>query len=47
MKDMIDKIKDIEKNYFELGEKLSDPAIIQDYKEFTKLSKKENQWKTL
>ena len=40
MKDMLDKIKSIEKNYIELGQKLSDPAIIQDYKQFTSLSKK-------
>jgi len=39
MKDMLEKIKSIEKQYTELGEKLSDPATIQDYKEFTKLSK--------
>lgn len=39
MKDMLDKIKSIEKNYLELGEKLSDPAVIQDYNEFKKLSK--------
>ncbi|EKE03447.1 MAG: hypothetical protein ACD_20C00203G0020 [uncultured bacterium] len=39
MKDMLEKIKDIEKTYTELGEKLSDPATIQDYNEFKKLSK--------
>jgi peptide chain release factor 1 len=40
MKDMLQKIKDIEKSYDELGEKLSDPAVIQDYKEFPRLSRK-------
>lgn len=39
MKEMLDKIKGIEKTYIELGEKLSDPNIIQDYKLFTSLSK--------
>lgn len=39
MKDMLGKIKDIEKSYIELGEKLSDPAVIQDYEQFKKLSK--------
>ncbi len=39
MKDMLDKIKSIEKSYVELGEKLSDPEIIKDYEEFRKLSK--------
>ncbi|MCR4880651.1 MAG: peptide chain release factor 1 [bacterium] len=39
MEEMLEKILSIEKSYNELGEKLSDPAIIQDYKEFTKLSK--------
>ena len=39
MKDMLDKILQIEKNYIELGEKLSDPAIIQDYNKFRDLSK--------
>jgi len=39
MKDMLGKIKEIEKNYIELGEKLSDPKIIQDYEQFKKLSK--------
>lgn len=38
MKDMLDKIVRIEKNYLELGETLSDPAIIQDYKKFKELS---------
>lgn len=39
MEKMLDKIISIEKSYNELGEKLSDPNIIADYKEFTKLSK--------
>jgi peptide chain release factor 1 len=39
MKDMLGKIKEIEKSYIELGEKLSNPAIIQDYEQFKKLSK--------
>lgn len=39
MKDMLDKILQIEKNYQELGEKLSDPEIIQDYNKFRDLSK--------
>ena len=36
---MLGKIQDIEKSYIELGEKLSDPEIIQDYEQFKKLSK--------
>lgn len=40
MKDMLNKIISIEKNYIELGEKLSDPEVIKDYEEFRKLSKK-------
>ena len=39
MKDMLDKIIQIEKKYIELGEKLSDPAVIQDYNKFRDLSK--------
>jgi peptide chain release factor 1 len=39
MKDMLEKIKSIEKNYMELGEKLSDPETAKDYEEFRKLSK--------
>lgn len=39
MKDMLDKIVQIEKNYIELGETLSDPAVIQDYNKFKELSK--------
>lgn len=39
MKDMLDKIIQIEKNYIELGQTLSDPAIIQDYEKFKTLSK--------
>ncbi len=31
MKDMLEKIEQIEKKYIELGETLSDPAVIQDY----------------
>ena len=36
---MLDKIIQIEKKYIELGETLSDPAIIQDYNKFRDLSK--------
>ena len=39
MKDMLDKIIQIEKRYIELGETLSDPAVIQDYNKFRDLSK--------
>lgn len=39
MKDMLDKILQIEKRYNELGVTLSDPAIIQDYNKFRDLSK--------
>ena len=39
MKDMLDKILQIEKKYKELGETLSDPAVIQDYNRFRDLSK--------
>lgn len=39
MKDMLDKILQIEKRYMELGETLSDPAVIQDYNKFKDLSK--------
>src|SRR3989339_2149834 len=39
MKDMLEKIKNIEKSYIELGEKLSDPNVTQDYMEFRRLSK--------
>ena len=39
MKDMLDKIIQIEKKYNELGETLSDPAVIQDYNIFRDLSK--------
>ena len=39
MKDMLDQIIQIEKKYKELGETLSDPAVIQDYKKFRDLSK--------
>ena len=47
MKDMLEKIKSIEKSYNELGVTLSDPEVIQDYNKFKQLSKKENQWKKL
>ena len=36
---MVDKILQIEKKYIELGETLSDPAVIQDYNRFRDLSK--------
>ena len=39
MKDMLDKIIQIEKKYIELGETLSDPNVIQDYNKFRDLSK--------
>ena len=39
MKDMFDMIIHIEKKYIELGETLSDPAVIQDYNKFRDLSK--------
>ena len=39
MNDMLDKIKQIEEKYNELGLTLSDPAVIQDYKRFKELSK--------
>ena len=39
MKDMLDKILQIEAKYKELGETLSDPAVIQDYNKFRDLSK--------
>ncbi len=39
MKDMLDKIEQIEKRYIELGETLSDPAVINDYNKFRDLSK--------
>ena len=39
MKDMLDKILQIEKKYNELGITLSDPAVIQDYNRFKELSK--------
>ena len=39
MKDMLDKIKQIEERYNELGVTLSDPAVIQDYNKFRDLSK--------
>lgn len=39
MKDMLEQILQIEKKYKELGETLSDPAVIQDYNKFRDLSK--------
>ena len=39
MKDMLEKILQIEKKYIELGETLSDPSVIQDYNRFRDLSK--------
>lgn len=39
MKDMMDKILQIEKKYIELGITLSDPAVVQDYNRFKDLSK--------
>ena len=36
---MLDKILQIEKKYNELGETLSDPAVIHDYNKFRDLSK--------
>ncbi len=39
MNDMLEKIEQIEKNYIELGIKLSDPKIAQDYETFRDLSK--------
>ena len=39
MKDMLDKILQIEQRYKELGVTLSDPEVIQDYKKFRDLSK--------
>ena len=39
MKDMIDKILQIESKYVELGQLLSDPEVIQDYNRFKSLSK--------
>lgn len=39
MKDMLDKIIQIEKKYTELGETLSKPEIINDYNKFKELSK--------
>jgi len=55
MKDMLDKILQIEQKYKELGETLSDPNVIQDYNKFRDLSKQRksmeetvevyNEWK--
>ena len=56
MKDMLDKIIQIEEKYTELGQTLSDPAVIQDYEKFKNLSKQRkameetvelyHEWKT-
>jgi len=43
---MLDKILQIEKNYMEIGESLSDPAIIQDYIKFKDLSKQRKSMET-
>lgn len=40
MEGMLEKIKNIEKSYAELGETLSDPEVISDYEKFKSLSKK-------
>jgi peptide chain release factor 1 len=40
MKDMLDRIKNIELTYIELGQKVSDPDVIQDYELFRTLSRK-------
>ena len=39
MKEMLDKILQIENKYIELGQILSDPEVIQDYNRFKTLSK--------
>ena len=39
MKDMLDKILQIEEKYTQLGTILSDPAVIADYEKFRDLSK--------
>ena len=39
MKEMLDKILQIESKYMELGQILSDPEVIQDYNRFKALSK--------
>ena len=39
MKDMLDKILQIEEKYKELGITISDPAVIQNYERFRDLSK--------
>ena len=39
MKDMLDKILQIEEKYMELGQVLSNPEVIQDYNKFRDLSK--------
>jgi peptide chain release factor 1 len=46
MNDILDKILQIEKKYIELGEILSDPEVIQDYKKFKDLSKQRKSMET-
>jgi len=46
MNDILDKILHIEKKYTELGEILSDPDVIQDYKKFKDLSKQRKSMET-
>jgi len=46
MNDILDKILQIEKKYIELGEILSDPDVIQDYKKFKELSKQRKSMET-
>ena len=46
MNDILDKILHIEKKYIELGEILSDPDVIQDYKKFKELSKQRKSMET-
>ena len=46
MNDILDKILQIEKKYIELGEILSDPDVIQDYKKFKDLSKQRKSMET-
>lgn len=40
MKDMLDRIKNIELTYIELGQKVQEPDVIQDYELFKTLSRK-------
>jgi len=46
MNDILDKILQIEQKYIELGEILSDPDVIQDYKKFKDLSKQRKSMET-